>query len=69
MSLDWIGYNEPSLDVPGFLPLDDEFPPSGGGSGWDPELRLLSLDSVFSHDVKIFIRLVCDLLDSAGRCR
>lgn len=67
MSSDRIRHNEPSLDVTELLFLGDEFPPSGGGFSWDPEL--LSLDSVFSHDAKAFVRLVCDLLGSAGRCR
>jgi hypothetical protein len=60
MSLDLIDHNGPSLDVREFLSL-------GGGLDWDPEL--LSLDSVFSHDAKIFARLLCDLLGSPGRCR
>jgi hypothetical protein len=67
MSSDRMCHNEPSLDVTELLSLGDEFLPSGGGLGWDPEL--LSLDSVFSHDAKIFARLVCDLSGSAGRCR
>jgi hypothetical protein len=67
MSLDLIDHNKPSLDVREFLSLSDEFPPLGGGFGWNPEL--LSLDSVFSHDAKIFARLLCDLLGSSGRCR
>jgi hypothetical protein len=67
MSLDLIDHNGPSLDVREFLSLGNELPPLGGGLDWDP--KLLSLDSVFSHDAKIFARLLCDLLGSPGRCR
>jgi hypothetical protein len=67
MSLDLIDYNGPSLYIREFLSLGNELPPLGGGLDWDPEL--LSLDSVFSYDAKIFTRLLCDLLGSLGRCR
>ena len=67
MSLDLIDHNRPSLDVREFLSLGNELPPLGGGLDWDPEL--LSLDSVFSYDIKIFARLLCELLDSPRRFR
>jgi hypothetical protein len=67
MSLDLIDHNEPSLYVREFVSLGDESPPLGCGLCWGPEL--LSLDSVFSHDAKIFARLLRDLLGSPGRCR
>jgi hypothetical protein len=65
MSLDLIDYNEPSLYVREFLSLGNESPPLGCGLYWGPEL--LSLDSVFSHNTKIFARLLWDLLGSPGR--
>jgi len=59
-----MSYNKPSLDIPGFLSLGNEFPPLGGELGWDP--KLLSLDNIFSHNTKTFARLVCDLLVALG---
>jgi hypothetical protein len=56
MSLDLIDHNEQSLYVREFLSLGDEFLPLGGRLCWDPEL--LSLDSVFPHDAKFFVRLL-----------
>jgi hypothetical protein len=66
ISSDLIDHSELNLYVREFRSLGNEFPPFGGGLGWDPEL--LSLDSV-SHDAKIFASLLCDLLGSPGRCR
>jgi hypothetical protein len=66
MSLDLIDHNEPSLDVWEFLSLSDKFPALDSGLG---RAELLSLDNIFSHNAKIFARLLCDLLASPGRCR
>jgi hypothetical protein len=60
ISSDIINYNNPSLDIREFLSLGSEFPSLDNRLGLDS--KLLSLDSIFSYNNKILVRLFCDLL-------
>jgi hypothetical protein len=65
MSSDLIDYNSPSLNIREFLSLGGEFLFLGSRSGLDS--KSLSLDSVFSYNTKILIRLFYNLLGSLRR--